>query len=104
MALVEILWKHSTKWSKNDLEKLSNSERNNKKANYRSGYLNINECQALNKYKFNQDLVIRSVDKGDGIVLQDYSQYYTQALKILSDTDYYVIVPSDPFVQIQSEI
>lgn len=88
-----------------DLEQIATMEKNNsKKKNnpqYGPGFLSHKEQQALAGLKSNQELVIRSADKGGGIVLQDYQDYHSEAIKILSDTTYYQEVDSDPFRQVQ---
>lgn len=39
-----------------------------------------------------------------GVVIQDYEEYHGEALNILSDEEYYVIIKNDPFKNIQEEL
>lgn len=80
----------------NDMENLIKKDKE-VNMNKGAGYLSKNERQALTKLKNNQQIVIRSADKGGGIVVQDYTDYHFEALKILSDPDYYVKIDYDPF-------
>lgn len=50
------------------------------------------------------DIVIRSADKGRGVVIQDYEDYDGEALKILSDKEYYITIKEDPSKNIQMEL
>lgn len=86
-----------------ELEQIS--VQNNRISNDRlPGYLNKNEKEALRSLKNNDKIVIRGADKGGGIVIQDYSTYNREALRILSDPDYYKMVKSDPFPSIQNSL
>lgn len=51
----------------------------------RAGHISQLEKRVLGNLKTNPDIVLRSADKGGGIVLQDYDEYHYKALKILSD-------------------
>lgn len=44
----------------------------------------------------NMEIVIRQADKGGGVVVQDYKDYDTEAMTILSDMDYYIRVEQHP--------
>lgn len=54
------------------------------------------ERKALQDLIKNRDIVIKCVDKGRIIVFQDHSDYVKEALSILSHTNYYMKLTSDP--------
>lgn len=61
------------------------------------------EQKALKTLGKNLEIVIRQADKGGSIVIQDYEDYNAEAMKILSDTEYYTKVEHDPFPQLELE-
>jgi len=72
----------------------------------RTIYPNLNklESQALKSLASNSSLVIKSADKGSGIVVEDTEQYIRDGLEHLSDTTIYSKVDSDPTAQLAKEI
>ncbi|XP_053575316.1 G2/mitotic-specific cyclin-B2-like [Bombina bombina] len=65
---------------------------------YPKGYKKLwpNEERALNSLAQNPSLVIRQADKGGGIVLQDYTDYVSEARKIIHNSEYYRKLDTDP--------
>lgn len=59
------------------------------------------EKRSLKQLGENKDIVIRQANKGGGIVLQNYGNYNAEAMKILSDRNYYNIIEKDPFIQLE---
>lgn len=69
-----------------------------------AGHLNKAEKLALQNLKSNRDLVIRSADKGGGIVLQNYGNYEMEAQRILSDKEYYKVLTTNPTPELQKRL
>lgn len=72
----------------NDVENLADNKYNNNN-NTTAGHLTQKEQEALRSLENNHSLVIRNADKGGGTVLQNYADYQSEALRILSDNEYY---------------
>lgn len=45
--------------------------------------------KALKSLMANQDIIIKNVDKGGGVVILDREDYLTESTRILSDVNYY---------------
>ncbi|CAN2389486.1 hypothetical protein PRIEUP_LOCUS5899, partial [Pristimantis euphronides] len=58
--------------------------------------LSSSQWQALRDLASNPDIVIRSADKGGGIVIMDSFYYHQESLNILGDSNYYLKLPNDP--------
>lgn len=52
----------------------------------------------------NSNIVIRSADKGGGIVLPDYDNYQKKAMNILSNKQCYQEATNDPFLSLQDKL
>lgn len=65
--------------------------------------LTLAEKRAFNALTNNHDLVIKSADKGGGIVVQDRTDYVSEALRLLSDTNTYIKLSTDPLPRFTSE-
>ena len=57
--------------------------------NYDKNNLSITEISALRELKTNKDIIIKSADKGGGVVVMDRTAYKAEALRQLQDTTYY---------------
>ncbi|XP_073417913.1 uncharacterized protein [Dendrobates tinctorius] len=57
------------------------------------------ERVALERLEKNTNLVIKSADKGGGIVIQDKTDYVNEAFRILSDKNFYLPIPQNPIPQ-----
>ena len=62
------------------------------------------ETRTLNRLASNQDLVIKSADKGSGIVVEDTDKYVTDGLAYLSDQKIYREIDQDPTPQLAKAI
>lgn len=58
--------------------------------------LSRNEKMALESLKTNDQITIKSSDKGGNIVLQNKTEYKAMVLKLLEDRDNYEVVSQDP--------
>ncbi len=54
------------------------------------------ERQAINELYNNENLIIKSADKGSGIVVEDRSKYIEAGIAHLSDNTIYEKIDSDP--------
>lgn len=59
------------------------------------------ERRALKALQGNPNLVIKNTDKGGGVVIQNRTDYLAEAHRILSDTEYYCTLDSNPAVTFQ---
>lgn len=59
--------------------------------------LSKEERKALKQLSENMEIVIRQADKGGGIAIQNYKDYNAEAMKTLSDRNYYYKIGKDPF-------
>lgn len=59
---------------------------------------------ALQPLRKNDKIVIRSADKGGGVVIQDFIHYKREAYNILYDTDYYEPIWDDPFPHLNKSV
>ncbi|XP_043935483.1 AP-1 complex subunit gamma-1 [Protopterus annectens] len=66
--------------------------------------LNRQECEALKQLQQNRNIVITSADKGGGIVVMDYLKYKAEALKQLSQTQFYLKMVVDPTPNFKTDI
>ena len=66
--------------------------------------LTTEERQALTFLKNNQQIIIKTADKGSGIVLENKSDYIHNGLKHLSNRKIYLPLPADPTSSIANEI
>jgi hypothetical protein len=62
------------------------------------------EWNTLKELAHNTDIIIKSADKGSGIVIEDTQQYITNGRKHLANTDIYTEVDKDPTHQIVEAI
>lgn len=74
-----------------DLLALCDTPKNPKQNN-----LTKEENQALNDLKTNANITIKQADKGGSIVIQNKVDYIKEASRLLTDTDTYLKLPSDP--------
>ena len=58
--------------------------------------LSRNERKAIGQFRTDRSLVIKPIDKGSGIVIQDTSDYIRKGLANLSDSITYKKLPGDP--------
>lgn len=56
----------------------------------------MNERKAITNLTNNDNIIIRSADKGGSIVIQNRDAYMQEANNILYDTKYYSILTTDP--------
>ena len=66
--------------------------------------LSREESEVLNSLASNDSIVIKSADKGSGIVVEDRTGYLEAGLEHLSDTSIYEEVETDPTQQLASAI
>lgn len=62
------------------------------------------ERQALEQLTLNQSIVIKPADKGGSIVIQEKDDYVRESRRLLSDTNTYSILSSDPTSQFALEV
>lgn len=88
-----------------DLEQIF-SKKNKQKSfpESNSGHLTREEKRVLEQLKTNSSIVIRLVDIGGSIVIQDYQDYHAETISILSDVKYYKKISSDPFPEMYSKL
>lgn len=70
---------------------------------FKSNNLSPQQIRALDELMHAEDLVIKTADKGVGIVLQSKSDYIREADRLLSDQATYIKLGKDPttlFVEI----
>lgn len=53
--------------------------------------------------KEDKNLIIKNADKGGGVVLQNREDYLTEAMRILSDKNYYKTLKENPYTGYQQE-
>lgn len=66
--------------------------------------LSRQQRQALKKLKRNQDIVIKSADKGSKIVIMDKNQYLTEAKRQLNNSAHYIPLTRSLQLETQSKI
>ena len=66
--------------------------------------LNKGEKIALKKLKSNDNILIKSADKGGAVVVWDDELYVSEASRQLSDTSTYIQLPEDPTTTNQKTI
>lgn len=66
--------------------------------------VSINERKALEALKENDQITIKSSDKGGNIVIQDKTEYKEMVLKLLKDKETYEIIPQDPTKKYREEL
>lgn len=88
-------------------EDFKSLDRNNykKRKNNQTNRFNLSkeEKLALKSLRENMEIVIRQADKGGGVVVQNYEDYNAEAMKILSDMEYYSKISEDPFSNIEKK-
>ncbi|XP_041417071.1 uncharacterized protein LOC121393224 [Xenopus laevis] len=75
----------------------------NKRRKWR-GNLTVVEKEAIKSLKQNKDIIIKTADKGGGIVVMNYSYYKQELLSQLADTTKYNRLSFDPTVNFQNEL
>lgn len=65
----------------------------NKKTKYN---ITVPERKALNELKENTDIILKSADKGGGIVLQNTKDYVAEAMRQLTDPNFYEQLGQNP--------
>lgn len=77
------------------------------KADPKHTYINFNlsplEHKALEQLTQNESIFIKPADKGDSIVIQERVDYTLKSRRLLSDTNTYSTLPSDPTSQFALE-
>lgn len=81
-----------------DLVKLCNFTTTSKSNN-----LSPHKIKALDELMHAEDLVIKTVDKGKGIVLQYKSDYIREEDRLLSDLATYIKLKEDPTTEVAKE-
>lgn len=66
--------------------------------------LSNEEKEALNWLSTNENIVIKRADKGGGVVVWGRDQYITEAMRQLSNREYYIPLQSNPLPQLLSEL
>lgn len=75
------------------LHALSTSLLHDKQSQYhKKSNLSLNEQRAMTKLRNNKELVLRSADKGNGLVLLNSEDYKQKCLNMLQDTSTYTVV------------
>lgn len=62
------------------------------------------ESIAIKQLTDNRQLIIRSADKGGGIVVQNHSDFQLESARLLSDSYMYLKLTSDPLPQFSIEV
>ncbi|KAL2080587.1 hypothetical protein ACEWY4_024380 [Coilia grayii] len=87
-----------SKLVENDIDKMIKST--NRKIKHNIGIL---ERKALNELKENTDIIIKSADKGGGIVVQNTKDYVTEAMRQLNNSNFYEQLQHNPMDKFMSE-
>lgn len=66
--------------------------------------LSAPERACLKALAQNKDIIIKTADKGGGIVIQNRNAYAKEAHRLLSDSNTYPRLPRDPLFQFTSEV
>lgn len=62
------------------------------------------EHQALDNVMNNKSIIIKPVDKGGGIAVQDTDDCNRESLRLLSDTNTHLVLPHDPLPDFSQEV
>ncbi len=74
-------------------QKIENTISNANKQNIQ-GNISLTEWKSIQSLKTNTNIIIKSADKGAGVVLQDRTKYLEEAMRILNDQANYREIPT----------
>lgn len=88
-----------TKKVTHDIERLFEGGNRTMKSN-----LTIGEKNAIQWLQDNDDLVIRTADKGGAVIVWGKAQYITEAMKQLNNPQYYTPLATNPLNQVRADL